>query len=129
MTALLGGHVGFAVLAGFPEQVKSGKLRLLAILDGERMPEFPEVPTLKEAGVDWEYPSIMGVVAPAGLPEVRARRLETAFTNAAETPEFKDFMVTIQMPMRILASGPFKEQIRREFIRYGKAAAEYGIKQ
>lgn len=129
LTALLGRHVSFAVLAGFSEQVRTGKLRLIALLDGDRMQEFPDVPTLREVGIEWEYPSIMGVVGPAGMPAPVRSRLESAFFKAASTPEFKEYMTSIQMPMRLVDGKRFDEQIRREFARYGKAAAEYGIKQ
>lgn len=129
MTAVLGKHVSFAVQAGFSEQVKAGKLRLVALLDGERMPEFPEAPTLREVDIDWEYPSIMGLVAPAGLDPAVRSKLEKAFIGAANTTEFKDYMTTIQMPMRIVDGAAFEGQIRREFVKYGKAATEYGIKQ
>ncbi len=129
LTAVLGRHVSFGVLAGFSEQVLAGKLRLLALLDGERMPEFPAVPTLREIGIDWEYPSIMGIVAPPGLPPAVRAKLEATFTAAARTEEFTQFMTKIQMPMRVVAGQPFEETIRREFVRYGKAANEFGIKQ
>jgi tripartite-type tricarboxylate transporter receptor subunit TctC len=129
LTAVLGRHVSFGVLAGFAEQVQAGKLRLLALLDGERMPEFPAVPTLREAGIDWEYPSIMGIVAPPGLPAAVRQKLEASFTASARTEEFQQFMSKIQMPMRIVAGPAFEQTIRREFARYSNAANEFGIKQ
>ncbi|MCC7271870.1 MAG: tripartite tricarboxylate transporter substrate binding protein [Alphaproteobacteria bacterium] len=129
LTAVLGRHVSFGVLSGFSEQVRAGRLRLLALLDGDRMPEFPSVPTLREAGIDWEYPSIMGVVGPAGLaPAVRAR-LEKSFAEAAATEEFQAYMRTIQMPMRVVPGKAFEEMLGRELLRYRKAAADYGIRQ
>lgn len=129
MTALLGQHVSFGVMSGFTEQVRAGKLRLLALLDGDRMPEFPDVPTLREAGIDWEYPSIMGVVGPANLAPAARARLEKAFTDAAATDEFRSYMTTIQMPMRVMSGKEFDEMLRRESARYRQAAADYGIRQ
>ncbi|BBK42963.1 hypothetical protein STVA_29830 [Allostella vacuolata] len=128
-TAVLGRHVSFGVLSGFAEQVRAGQFRLLALLDGDRMPEFPEVPTLREAGVDWEYPSIMGIVGPAGLAPAARERLEKAFTEAAATEEFRSYMATIQMPMRVMDGKAFDGMLRRESARYKQAAVEYGIRQ
>lgn len=129
MTALLGQHVSFGVISGFTEQVRAGKLRLLALLDGDRMPEFPNVPTLREAGIDWEYPSIMGIVGPANLaPAVRAK-LEKVFTDATSTEEFRAYMTTIQMPMRVMSGKVFEEMLRRESARHRQAAVDYGIRQ
>ena len=129
MTALLGRHVSFGGMSGFAEQVRAGKLRLLALFDGDRMPEFPEVPTLREAGVDWEYPSIMGIVGPAGLAPAARARLEKVFSDAANTEEFKAYMATIQMPMRVMSGKEFEEMLQRELMRYRQAAVDYGIKQ
>jgi tripartite-type tricarboxylate transporter receptor subunit TctC len=129
MAAVLGRHVSFAVQAGFSEQVKAGKLRLIGLLDGDRMADFPEAPTLREIGIDWEYPSIMGVVGPARLPPAVRSRIETALLEAARAKEFQDYMQSIQMPMRLADSKEFEAVIQREFARYGRAAEEYGIKQ
>ena len=104
-------------------------LHIIGLLDGDRMAEFPEAPTLREIGIDWEYPSIMGVVGPARLPPGVRSRLEAALLEAARTKEFQDYMQTIQMPMRLADSKEFEAVIQRELARYGKAAAEYGIKQ
>ena len=127
MTALLGGHVAFGVMSGFSSQVNAGKLRLLALLDGDRMPEFPDVPTLKEDGIDWEYPSIMGVVGPKAMPDDLRGKLEETFLEAAGSTEFQDYMVTIQMPMRIQDGATFTGVIERESARYKKAAEDLGI--
>ena len=127
MTALLGGHVAFGVMSGFAPQVGSENLRLLALLDGDRMQEFPDVPTLREAGIDWEYPSIMGVVGPKGLPEDILSTLEGTFLAAAGSAEFQEYMATIQMPTRIQDGAAFTDVIERESARYAQAAQEYGI--
>ncbi len=129
MTAMLGQHVSFGVISGFTEQVRAGQLRLLALLDGDRMEEFPDVPTLREAGIDWEYPSIMGVVGPAGLAPAARARLEKALGEAAATEEFRAYMRTIQMPMRMMDGKAFEAMLGRELQRYRKAAVDYGIRQ
>lgn len=129
LTSLMGGHVDFGVLSNFGDYVKSGKLRLLAILDNERMPEFPAVPTLRDRGINWTFPAIMGIVAPAGVaPSVR-EKLEKTFVEAAKTKEFTDFLASVQMPPRVLDSAAMANDIRVEFTRYKKLVDELGIRQ
>src|SRR5205085_11633717 len=67
LAALLGGHVDMMVIepqeAG--EQIRAGKLRVLATLSDKRLPGYPDAPTLKEAGFDVATtPQIRAVVAP-----------------------------------------------------------------
>jgi len=71
LAALLGGHVDMMILdpSEAREQVRSGKLRVLAQVADKRLPDFQDVPTLKEAGFDVvDIPQIRGVVGPPGMP-------------------------------------------------------------
>ena len=57
-------------------QIKAGTVRPLAVSSADRLPNLPDVPTLKEAGVDVELANWRGVVAPAGISERDERALE-----------------------------------------------------
>ncbi|MEP6657147.1 MAG: tripartite tricarboxylate transporter substrate binding protein [Betaproteobacteria bacterium] len=76
IAALLGGHVDMMIIepqeAG--ENIRAGKMRVLAQVSGKRLSGYPDVPTLKEAGYDVPLvPQMRGVVAPPGLaPDVVA---------------------------------------------------------
>ncbi|HVE48853.1 MAG TPA: tripartite tricarboxylate transporter substrate binding protein [Casimicrobiaceae bacterium] len=76
IAALLGGHVNMMIVepqeAG--ENLRAGKMRLLAQVADKRLPAFPDVPTLKEAGFDVPLvPQMRGAVAPPAIaPEVTA---------------------------------------------------------
>ena len=84
MTALLGGQlpIGFDTPLEFAENHRAGKLRILAVSSSQRMPQFPEVPTLREAGVNIEASAWFGVFGPAGMPAARVEALNAA-TQAA----------------------------------------------
>lgn len=91
ITALLGGHVDVASLAStFVPYAKAGRLRALAVISETRLRQFPDVPTLKELGFDIELraPALLGYGAPKGLPADVRRRLEMAFAQAIQSPEF-----------------------------------------
>jgi tripartite-type tricarboxylate transporter receptor subunit TctC len=89
-TALLGGHVD-ACSSGVDWQpfVQSGQLRVLVTHGRKRLPNFPDVPTMKELGYDFVSPTVHGIVAPAGTPPEALKKLEAAFTKGIEAPEFK----------------------------------------
>jgi tripartite-type tricarboxylate transporter receptor subunit TctC len=87
MTALLGGHVlvGETNLTQL-DKVKAGQLKMLAIATAKRLPEIPDVPTLKELGIDIVYAVNRGIVAPKGTPEVALAKLEEACAKAVKDP-------------------------------------------
>jgi tripartite-type tricarboxylate transporter receptor subunit TctC len=70
MIALLGGHVD--IMSSFPTnttpQMKAGKIIPLATSGPQRDPDFPNVPTLKETGLDIEVVIWKGILAPAATP-------------------------------------------------------------
>src|SRR5690606_20569525 len=65
------------------------------VFANERLEIMPDIPTFKELGHDvFPYGPLVQmayVVAPAGLPQMERDRLITLFSNAIESPEFKDF--------------------------------------
>ncbi|MCB1997813.1 MAG: tripartite tricarboxylate transporter substrate binding protein [Burkholderiaceae bacterium] len=89
MTDLLGGRVDsfFAPYTPLMGQIKSGKLRLLAISSDKRVPEMADVPTLKESGLDVVMTQWYGLAAPKGTPAPVIEKLEAAVREAAKKPE------------------------------------------
>ena len=71
LTTLMGGHVdaAWANPSECVEQVKAGQVRILAVADTKRLPDFPDVPTMKEAGVDMVSYNWRGIGGPPGLPK------------------------------------------------------------
>lgn len=87
-TALLGGHIGykFDVVSETAQLHKEGKVRIIAVTGAKRDPQVPEVPTLKEQGIDMEATAWFAMYGPAGLaPDVLAR-LERAVQRAVANP-------------------------------------------
>ncbi|MBX9758160.1 MAG: tripartite tricarboxylate transporter substrate binding protein [Beijerinckiaceae bacterium] len=95
ISALLGGHVDMMVIepqeAG--ELIRSGKIRALAQVTDARLPEFKDVPTLKEAGFDVPSPpQPRGVVGPPGMaPEVLAYYVDL-IARANKSPGWQKFL-------------------------------------
>lgn len=74
------------------DNVRSGKLRALAVASAARAPMLPDVPTFAEAGYpDYRARAWAGLVAPTGTPAPVMDRLAQACARAAQRPEFRDF--------------------------------------
>jgi putative tricarboxylic transport membrane protein len=90
-TNLLGGHVDAAMAnpSEVWEQMRAGKVRALAITAPERLKDLPDVPTLKEVGVDLVVSQFRGIAGPKGIPDDVVAVLEEGFKKVAESPEWK----------------------------------------
>lgn len=90
VTALLGGHIN-ATIAYFAEarsNIQEGTLKVIAVGGMKRSPFLPEVPTLKELGIDLELGTWRGILAPKGTPEEVLKVLRDGFTKITNDPEF-----------------------------------------
>jgi len=101
VTALLGGHIN-VVSVSPPEgisQVQAGKLKILALFADKRLAMFPNVPTVKEQGINFAMGMWRGLAAPKGTPPDVIKKLHDAFKKGMEDPAFKksaaDMAVTI----------------------------------
>ena len=90
--ALLGGHIGykFDVVSETAELHRSGKVRIVAVTGGQRDPQVPEVPTLKESGVPMEATAWFAMYGPAHLPPDVLKRLESAMVRALKQPQVRE---------------------------------------
>lgn len=92
VTALLGGQVQFTQnhIPVVQAHVKSGRLRVLATTGATRSPSFPDVPTLKEAGIDVVASAWFGLFVPAGTPAAVVERIHQATAAAARSPALRE---------------------------------------
>jgi tripartite-type tricarboxylate transporter receptor subunit TctC len=90
--AVLGGHIdtAFIDIAGIRSLAQAGTVRLLIAITPQRVPEFPDVPTALEKGV--EGPELfnpeLGVVIRRGTPPDRVKRMHDALRKAIDEPDF-----------------------------------------
>ncbi len=91
---LLGGHVE-VITCSLPEagpQLASGDIRALAVMADTRDPAFPDVPTVKENGIDWSAGTWRGFAVPRGTPPEVIDVLYKAVKKITESDEYKEFM-------------------------------------
>ncbi|MEE2860460.1 MAG: Bug family tripartite tricarboxylate transporter substrate binding protein [Paracoccus sp. (in: a-proteobacteria)] len=127
--AVLGDHVDVALVPAYRDLVQDGQLKLLAVLDPEADPDFVDVPTLRDAGYDVEFPSMVGVMAPAGTAPEIVQKLETVFMQIAETEEFAQFMTKLNQPVRIMSGEEMAETIAANLESYRAIGESMGQSQ
>lgn len=106
--ALLAGHIDVAVLSGTAmPHVKAGKLRYLANLMEVRSERIPDLPTLKEQGVNVWMESPYGIAGPQGLPPDVIQKLHDAFRAALNSPKSVDAMEQFNQKARYMGPSDY----------------------
>ncbi|MBX3651782.1 MAG: tripartite tricarboxylate transporter substrate binding protein [Burkholderiales bacterium] len=113
ITQLLGGHV--TMTAGGPaaitSHVKAGKLRPIVTWGAERHPNYKEVPTFKEQGLDIVYYIWAGMFVPVATPEPVIKVLRDAVRQAVADPDFKSQMAKVNSPVNYLDAPDFAKYV------------------
>jgi len=95
LTALLGGHV-HAVISNPLEMMghlKSGAVRAIGVFRDNRFAELPDVPTMKEQGIDApNFQMWRGVALPKGAPDAAERYWEGVMQKVVASPQFKTYI-------------------------------------
>ncbi|MGF7177255.1 Bug family tripartite tricarboxylate transporter substrate binding protein [Azospirillum doebereinerae] len=107
VTALLGNHIEAVSVspAEVVNHVAAGKLRILAVLADERSPAFPDVPTVKEKGVDLSVYTWRGIVVPKKTPQAVVETLRAASKATVEEASFKETLTKMNLTLAY-ADGP-----------------------
>jgi tripartite-type tricarboxylate transporter receptor subunit TctC len=113
ITQLLGGHV--TMTAGGPAaitpHVKAGKLRTIVTWGAERHPNYKEVPTFKEQGMDIVYYIWAGMFVPVATPEPVVKVLRDAVRQAVNDADFKGQMAKVNSPVNYLDAPDFAKYV------------------
>ncbi|MBY0330810.1 MAG: tripartite tricarboxylate transporter substrate binding protein [Acetobacteraceae bacterium] len=105
MQSLLSGQTdALTDSSGWAELVQSGRLRLLVTWAQERAKRFPEVPTLREVGIDIVSASPYGIAGPKGMDPGLVRALHDAFREALYDPQHLAILERFDMP--VMYKGP-----------------------
>lgn len=130
VTAVVGGNADMTI--GYPiaimPQVAAGKLRPIAVYSEARSPLLPEVPTLKESGIDCIINIHTGVFVPKATPDAIVQRLSDAFGKSARAPEFKAFGDQSWVEPFYRATPEFAKAIEPEKTMYTQVIARLGTR-
>ncbi len=117
ITELLGKHVD-VITCSYPEvasQVEAGKLKTLAIMADKRNPQFDNIPTLKEQGIDWSYGTWRGFAVPAETPDEVVKVLQDAMKNVVESEQFINFMNDAGFGIKVRVGDDFANFMQEQF--------------
>ena len=119
--------VSFAGIPNVLSQVRSGRLRLLAVTTATRWPELPEVPTLAEAGVSgYEAALWLAVVAPASMPTEIVHRLHAEIGRALQDPELLQGLRAAGVAPNLKAPQELAAFLRAEHEKWGRVVRDTG---
>jgi tripartite-type tricarboxylate transporter receptor subunit TctC len=109
---LIGGHLPFAIvtIADAMPQHRAGTVKILAVSSAERSPFLPDVPTLKESGVDLVADGWYGMWLPAGSSQDFAKQLSAAVATSLTKPDVREKLLAIGLiPVGSTPEGLSKE--------------------
>lgn len=131
VAGLLSGQPPIGCMAGSGpmSNIKSGKLRALAVSSAKRLPQLPDVPTLDELG----YPGMedytwVGFFVPAATPRAIAEKLNAAVLKAVQNPQMKQRLDAVAFEVRAAPLADTQKYVRSEVAKWAKVVRETGAK-
>jgi tripartite-type tricarboxylate transporter receptor subunit TctC len=129
MQALLGGQIhATADSSGWSELVQSGRLRLLTVWSAERAKRFPDVPTLRESGIDIVSASPYGLAGPKGMSPDVVRVLHDAFKEALFDPAHIAILDRFDMAPWHMGPADYTAFARRTYAEEGEMIRKLGLR-
>jgi len=128
MNAILGGHVDLTDSNLTQKgKVEAAQLKFLAIATEKRHPEMPNIPTLKELGVNVVYDVNRGIMVPKGTPAEVIGKLASACASSAKDPEFAKAMKLQGTDVRYLDRAAYGKWLKQNDDLNRKLAKDLGL--
>jgi tripartite-type tricarboxylate transporter receptor subunit TctC len=126
---LLGGRIdlmvdGYGVVRGAHE---GGRVRVIGITSAERHPQLPDVPTVREQGLDWVFTSWQAIVAPAATPAPVRQRLEDNLRWTFENTDLPRVLTSLGTFPRFAPGAEVDRLIREDRAMWTAVVREAGI--
>jgi tripartite-type tricarboxylate transporter receptor subunit TctC len=130
MTAIIRGDVQMGCLPAISvtPHAAAGKVKILAVSTAKRSPYLPDVPTLKEAGIDVEADAWMGLIAPARTPEAIVAKIRREVVEAIGTAAIRDKLAAQLMEPIGNTPAEFRARIDGEIARWAPVIKAANIK-
>ncbi len=111
------------------QHIQAGKVRPLAVTSAKRWTDYPELPTLQEAGyLDVSYDVLFGVVAPAGTPQPVIAKLNATINEGLRSAETRAALDKLGIEPLIMSPEEFGALIAEEAPKWAEAVRKTGIK-
>jgi len=128
---VIGGQVQLYVssVPSVLQQIRSGKLRPLAVTSAKRVDDIPQTPTVGESGYKgFDASTWFGLLAPAGTPKEVIARLNTEFNKALQQPDLRKRLGDEGADPLGGTAEQFADLIRDDIVRWGKTVRESGAR-
>ena len=130
--AVVAGEVGVTIASvpAVQDFIKDGRLRALAVGSDKRFAVLPDVPTMKEAGVDGDIlvPTFFALLAPAGTPPAVVARLNAEMRKALADPAIAERLTTAGLVVNGSSPEVMANTVRQDNARFGALVKAIGIK-
>jgi tripartite-type tricarboxylate transporter receptor subunit TctC len=131
LTETMGGRTQYTwtPLSTAVGQIKDGRLLALAVSTAKRSPQFPNVPTIAEAGFPKaEFNFWVGVLAPAGTPRDVLNRLNSEIQKALAAPDMKERLANLGNEAMFMSPAQFDAFLKDEYTVLGEVMRASGVK-
>jgi tripartite-type tricarboxylate transporter receptor subunit TctC len=130
MLAVIRGDAQMACMpaASVVAQAKAGKVKMLAVSTAKRSPYLPDVPTLKESGIDVEADAWMGLIAPGGMPKAMVDKISKDVVAIIKSPAAKDKLAAALMEPVGSTPEQFRAVIDGEITRWAPVIKAANVK-
>lgn len=122
--AVLSGDVPITItsFAAAEPHIRSGAINLLAVTAGQRLPAYPDVPSLAEYVKDYDYGASFGILAPLGTPQDAVIKLSDAIKQATESQDFIDRFKGQATVIRWTSPRDYLKYLRENQTKFDRAA-------
>jgi tripartite-type tricarboxylate transporter receptor subunit TctC len=118
-----------ATLGSFLPQLQSGKVRALGVTSSTRVEQFPDIPTIAEAGVPgFEFTSWVGAFMPAATPRAVVNRLNAEFKKMSSDPVIRKRLSEAAHDAMYQTPDEFAKLLASDYQKYGKLIPLIGAK-
>ena len=130
ITAVIRGDTQMACLPAISvlPQAKSGAVKMLAVSTAKRSPFLPDVPTLKESGIDVDADAWMGLIAPGGTPKAIIDKINKDVVAIIKQPAVRDKLATQLMEPVGSTPEEFRARIDGEIARWAPVIKAANVK-
>ena len=119
----------FASMPGSIDQIRTGRIRAIAVTSAKRSNAAPDIPTVSESGVPgYEASSWFGTLAPVGTPQSIVMRLNSDALKALQRREVQEALMRQGMDPTGSTPGEFDAYLRSEIAKWTRVVKEAGIK-
>jgi tripartite-type tricarboxylate transporter receptor subunit TctC len=128
MNALLGHHIdAVADSSGWAQLVNAGRFRLLVTWGAARTKNWPDVPTLREVGIDLVANSPFGIAGPKGMDPKVVQVLHDAFKKGLEEPSYIEAMAKLDQEQFYLSTADYQAFAKQQIEDARRFIAELGL--